>query len=176
MRRHTCWRRIRSAGFGLVLFSIAVDVLYLLWPEVRPISFWAALLSSLAGFGVTLLGIMMASHTGEQVQRAREGLPAESAIEPVFYGLVKAGLVLGSVLVSVGLPGAGACWLVQWLFSSQGKTAPAVMDTGIAVGLTLAIAGVGLLAIALIFVVKMRRDDAALEKDDTPEKRRARDN
>jgi hypothetical protein len=158
MRRYTVWRRLVMVGIGVGLFSVLTYLLYLLWPDLGPITFWLAVVSGLVGFLVLPVAMTMGSHTRAQVQRVRDGRPAASASEPMLYGLLKAGLVLGGLLVSVGLPGTGWCWLVQWLLARDDKPAPAVISMGISVGLTLAIAGAGLLVIALGFILTMRRN------------------
>lgn len=159
MRRYIAWRRLVMVGIGVGLFSVVVSLLHVLWPEPGPITFWAAVISGLVGIVGLPLAVAMGSHARGQVQRAQAGLPAVSASEPMLYGLLKAGLVLGGLLLSVGLPGAGCCWLVQWVHAHNDKPAPAVTSMGITVGLTLAIAGAGLLAISLGFYVSMRRNE-----------------
>lgn len=167
MRRYTVWRRLVMVGIGVGLFSFVVCLLYVLWPELGPVTFWTAVVSGLVGIVGLPLAIVKASHAGGQVQRARDGLPAASAVsasEGALYGLLKAGLVLGGLLLSVGLPGAGCCWLVQWFLARYDKPAPAVTSTGITMGLTLAIAGAGLLAITLSFIATMRRNETRDER------------
>lgn len=164
MQQYTVWRRLVMVGIGVGLFSIVVCLLYVFWPELGPVTFWTAVVSGLVGIVGLPLAIVKASHAGGQVQRARDGLPAASASEGALYGLLKAGLVLGGLLLSVGLPGAGCCWLVQWFLARYDKPAPAVTSTGITMGLTLAIAGAGLLAITLSFIATMRRNETRDER------------
>jgi hypothetical protein len=159
IRRYTIWHRLVIVGIVVGLFTVVMYLLHLLLPELRPITFWTAGVSGLIGIAWLSLAIVMGSHAREQVRRAQAGLPAALVSEPMLYLLLKVGLVLGGFLVSVGLPGAGCCWLVQWFLASYDKPAPAVISTGITVGLTLSIAGAGLLAIALGFYLTMRRNE-----------------
>jgi hypothetical protein len=159
IRTHAVWRRLRSAGIGVVLFSLAVSLVYLLWPDLRPYSYWIAVISCPVGLVGVGLAITMTSHAQEQLRRTQAGARAVPAAEVALYGLLYAGLVLGGVLASLGLPSDGVGWLIRWLASHHDKPVPDAANIGIAIGLTLGAIGAGLVAISLGFIAAIRRNE-----------------